>query len=405
MLEYIDLKYKPSKKDLIVEYKATPNNIPLKKLCEHLAGESSIGTWTDISTMNPSIAKKLKPNVFSINKKTNIIKIAYNEDLFEPGNMPVILSSIAGNIFGMKVAKYLRLEDITFPKSIINSFPGPKHGIKGIRKLLNIKHRPLVGTIVKPKVGLNSKQHATVAYNAWKGGLDIVKDDENLGSMKFNKFRDRAIQTFKLRDKAEQETGEKKIYMINITGETIEMTKKADFVKDLGGEYIMVDIITSGWGALQTIRNHSSQVIHAHRAMHGAFTRPNNHGISMKTISKCARLCGVDQLHIGTAHVGKMEGKDTLECQKAITEPLENIKKVFPVASGGLSPLNLPKLLDKMGTNIIAQFGGGCHGHPNGTESGAKAIRQALEASMHKISLKKYAELHPELSLAISKWG
>ncbi|MBW2966673.1 ribulose-bisphosphate carboxylase large subunit, partial [Candidatus Woesearchaeota archaeon] len=187
-LEYINLKYKPKKHDLVCEYHVDPNNISLVEACEHIAAESSIGTWTKIATMNKRIATKLKPKVFSINKKTREIKIAYPEELFEAGNIPQILSSIAGNIFGMKAVKNLRLQDINFPKSIIISFKGPRFGINGIRKLLKVKKRPLIGTIVKPKVGLFPKQHAQVAYNSWSGGLDIVKDDENLSSMKFNKF-------------------------------------------------------------------------------------------------------------------------------------------------------------------------------------------------------------------------
>ena len=147
MLEYIDLNYKPCSTDLVTCYYLEPNNIPLKKACEHVAGESSIGTWTTISTMNPKIAKKLKPKVFHINKN-GYIKIAYPEELFEAGNMPEIWSSIAGNVFGMKAVKNLRLMDIDFPKSIINSFKGPKYGIKGIRNLLKVKERPFVGTIV-----------------------------------------------------------------------------------------------------------------------------------------------------------------------------------------------------------------------------------------------------------------
>ncbi len=421
-LEYIDLKYKPGKNDLVAEYYVEPNKISIEKACEHLAAESSIGTWTTISTMNPRIAKKLKPHVYYINKRAGIIKIAYNPELFEAGNMPQIWSAIAGNIFGMKAVKNLRLEDIEFPRKIARAFKGPRYGIEGIRKIVRFKNRPLAGTIVKPKVGLNARQHAEVAYNAWIGGLDVVKDDENLTSMRFNKFRDRIIYTLKLRDKAEKETGEKKIYMPNITAETDEMLRRANFVKLYGGEYVMVDILTCGWSGLQTVRESVGQVIHAHRAMHGALTKNRKHGISMLTIAKCARLIGVDQLHIGTASVGKMEGEplEVEEIEDEIEEKLctkeknqshmleqdwHGIKPVLAVASGGLHPGSIPLLLERMGKNIVMQFGGGCHGHPMGTVGGAKAIRQALQAALHKMPLRKYAEAHEELRRAIEKWG
>lgn len=417
-INFIDLSYKPKKTDLVCEYRIEPNRISLRNAADKVASESSIGTWTTISTMKKEI-EKIRARVFEISK-TKEVKIAYPIELFEKGNMPQILSSIAGNIFGMKAVKSLRLQDISFPKNLIKSFKGPRFGIKGIRRLLKIKKRPLTGTIIKPKVGLNEKEHALVAYDAWIGGLDIVKDDENLSDMSFNSFKKRVILTLKLRDKAEYVTGEKKIYMPNITSETKEMIKRAKFVKQHGGEYIMVDIITLGWGALQTLKNANlNLVIHAHRAGHAALTRNKKHGISMLSVAKIARLIGVDQLHIGTA-VGKMEGGK--EQVKEIGEEIEkqlihknkpehileqrwyNIKPVFAVCSGGLHPGLIPKIVKIMGKNIILQFGGGCHGHPDGTITGAKAIRQALDATLKGYKLRNYAKHYRELKRALLKW-
>lgn len=413
---YIDQKYQPDKNELVAEY-YVESDLGLKKAANHLAAESSIGTWTEISTMNPRVAKSLRPTVFDINSRKRIVKIAYPNELFEPGNMPQIWSSIAGNIFGMKVVQNLRLLDIGFPKKMVDSFKGPRFGIHGIRKLTKTGKRPLVGTIVKPKVGLSESQHAKVAYEAWRGGLDVVKDDENLSSMSFDKFRRRMAETFRLRDKAEQETGEKKIYMPNITAETLEMLRRADIVNEYGGEYVMVDILTCGWSGLQTVRNNVKKVIHAHRAMHAAVTRNPRHGISMMTIAKTARLIGVDQLHVGTAAVGKMNevGHECYEIEQEIEN--QNIKAhadvlaqkwytkkpVFAVASGGLHPGSIPKVMEKMGTDIIMQFGGGCHGHPEGTYKGAVAIRQALALSMKNKSLRTKG--NPELATALKKFS
>ncbi|MFP4111533.1 MAG: type III ribulose-bisphosphate carboxylase [Candidatus Woesearchaeota archaeon] len=419
MVEYIDKSYRPDKKDdMVCEYFIEPNKITLEKACEHLAGESSIGTWTDISTMSPDIAKNLKPHVYSIDKKTNTIKVAYNRELFEDGSIPQILSSVAGNIYGMKALKSLRLLDITFPKRMIKHFPGPRHGIQGIRKLLKVKERPLTGTIVKPKVGLSSSMHANVAYNSWAGGLDIVKDDENLTDQTFNRFEERVIRTLDMRDRAESETGEKKVYMPNITAETAEMIRRADFVKDHGGEYIMIDIVTAGFSGLQSVRRHCKQVIHGHRAMHAALTRNPNMGMTMLTLAKLSRLAGTDQLHIGTA-VGKMEGSaaDVSEIGHEIEDSFirpkghvleqdwEHLKPVFAVCSGGMHPGIIPPLMKNMGKNIIIQCGGGVHGHPDGTTAGATAVRQAVDAVMKKKNIKDYAKTHRELDKALEKWG
>ena len=320
--------------------------------------------------------------------------------------MPNILSSVAGNVFGLKALKNLRLVDIQVPKDLIISFKGPKFGISGIRKLLKVPERPLVGTIIKPKLGLKTKDHAKVAYEAWSGGCDIVKDDENLSSQKFNPFEERLAQTLASRDKAQQETGECKVYMVNITAETNLMLKRAEAVLDHGGEYVMVDILTIGWSALQTLRNQNYKlVIHAHRAGHAAFTKNPKHGIAMRPIATVARVIGVDQLHVGTV-VGKMSEtkSEVLENIDACKAELSGLKPVLPVASGGLHPRLVPALLETFGNDVVIQAGGGIHGHPDGTVAGAKAMRQAVDATLKGCSLEEYAKTHRELKGALEQW-
>ena len=308
-MDYVNLDYQPSENDLIAMYyvEISPECKNIQHASEEIAKESSIGTWTEIATLSADIAKRLKPSTFYINPEKKLIKIAYTKELFEANNLPQILSAIAGNIYGMKVLKSLRLLDISFPKDIVNTYKGPKYGIEGIRKLTKVKDRPLLGTIVKPKVGLNEVEHAKICGDAWIGGLDIVKDDENLTSMTFNKFEKRVMETLKTRDKMENETGERKFYMPNITAPFSIMKNRADFVIENGGEYVMVDILTVGFSALQEIRDYLDDkniVIHAHRAMHAALTRNKKHGMTMLALSKIMRLIGMDQLHTGTV-VGK----------------------------------------------------------------------------------------------------
>ena len=270
-LDFVDLTYKPKETDLVCTFIVEPEGISLKEAAGGVAAESSVGTWTELTTEKPYV-KRLAAHVYSIEGST--IKIAYPIELFESANMPNILSSVAGNVFGLKALKNLRLLDIEFPKQLLNTFKGPAFGIAGIRKLLNVPKRPLVGTIIKPKLGLETKDHAKVAYEAWYGGCDVVKDDENLSSQKFNPFEERLTQTLEARDKAQEETNERKVYMINITAETNLMLKRAQAVVDQGGEYVMVDILTCGWSALQTLRDQNFKlVIHAHRAGHAAFTK------------------------------------------------------------------------------------------------------------------------------------
>jgi ribulose-bisphosphate carboxylase large chain len=402
-LDFVDLKHKPKKSDVVCKFRVEPRSVSMKKAAGAVAAESSIGTWTELTTMHKYV-QRLQANVFEI--KGNNIKAAYPSKLFEPGNMANILSSVAGNVFGLKELKNLRLNDIILPRKIVKSFKGPRYGIDGIRRVLDVDKRPLLGTIIKPKLGLKTKHHAKIAYNAWIGGCDIVKDDENLSSQSFNPFGRRIVQTLKMKDLAERRTGERKVYMPNITAETDDMIRRAKFVKDRGGRYVMIDVITTGWSALQTIREHNfGLVLHAHRAMHAAITKNPKNGISMKVFAKLLRIVGVDQLHVGTG-VGKMYEKeeDVMENVDALKSKLYGLKKTMPVASGGLHPALVPKIVKLFGNDVIVQMGGGIHGHPKGTLKGATAARQAVRATMEGTTLGNYAKNHKELAIALKKW-
>ncbi len=402
-VDFVDQSYKPKTTDLLCDFYVEPEGISLKEAAGGVAAESSVGTWTELTTIKPYV-EKLAARVFSING--NNIRVAYPIELFEPGNMPNILSSVAGNVFGLRALKNLRLNDISLPRELVQSFKGPKYGICGIRELLGVKDRPLVGTIIKPKLGLKTKDHAKVAYDAWAGGCDVVKDDENLSSQRFNPFDDRVLETLEMRDRAEEETVEKKVYMVNITSETEEMMKRAQFVKDHGGRYLMIDILTCGFSALQTIREQDfGLVIHAHRAGHAAFTKNTKHGVSMKVIAKVARIIGVDQLHVGTV-VGKMSEtrEEVSENCEALKTDMYGLNEVLPVASGGLYPGLVPALMSFFGNDFVIQAGGGIHGHTDGTVSGAMAMRQAVDAVLYGVSLKEYAKTHKELQTALELW-
>lgn len=403
-VDFVNLEYIPKKTEVICTFYVEPDSVSLKEAAGGVAAESSIGTWTELTTIEPYM-EDLAAHVFNI--EGNIIKIAYPVSLFEPKNMPNILSSVSGNVFGLRTLKNLRLEDIHFPNELIEKLKGPRFGIQEIRKLLQVQDRPLVGTIIKPKLGLKTRDHVKVAHDAWVGGCDVVKDDENLSSQRFNPFEDRLVETLEYRDKAEEETGERKIYMVNITAETEEMIRRAQFVLDNGGEYVMIDIITCGFSALQTLREQNfNLVIHAHRAGHAAFTRNPKHGISMKVIAKIARIIGVDQLHVGTV-VGKMyeTRKEVKENCKALREEMGGLKKVMPVASGGLHPGLIPDLVEFFDKDFIIQAGGGIHGHQDGTRAGARAMRQAVEATLKNVRLSEYAKTNSELRKALEMWG
>jgi len=406
---FVNLHYKPAKHDIIATYRIE-SRLGLERAAIEVAAESSIGTWTKLSTLTQKTFNRLAPQIFFIDKKKKIVRIAYPIELFELGSIPQLLSALAGNIFSMKIIDNLRLEDLSLSTKYINSFQGPYYGISGVRKLMNIYKRPLIGSIIKPKVGLNSKQHARLAYDVWVNGIDVVKDDENLTDLPFNKFKDRVTEVMKLKNKAEKITGAKKIHVFNITAPMDIMLERAKFVKSRGGKCVMVDLVSVGLDNVQVLRRANlGLIIHGHRAGHSMFTRNPRHGMSMLVLAKLARLSGIDQLHTGTV-VGKMEGgaEEVVEINKSIKEDFginkvlrENwgkIKPVLPIASGGLHPGLTKKLVNILGNDLIINYGGGIHGHPEGSCAGAKACFEAIQlATNHKISKNKLIEYYQAL--------
>ena len=336
------------------------------------------------------------------------VTVAYPDALFEAGNMPQVLSCIAGNILGMKAVDRIRLADCTWPEPLATSFPGPQFGTAVRTDIFDAGDRPITATVPKPKVGLSTDQHAQIGYEAWTGGLDLLKDDENLTDQSFNPFEDRLTESLAQRDRAEDETGEKKSYLLNVTAGGTEMLERVDMAAEHGCEYVMVDVVTTGWAAVQQVRKRCERhglAIHAHRAMHAAFDRLPDHGVSMRVIAQIARLCGVDQIHTGTADLGKLANEDTVGINEWLYSELYGLKDVLPMASGGLHPGLVPELVARCGTNIGVQAGGGVHGHPDGTHAGARALRAAVDAVAAGRAIEDAAEETPALATALEKWG
>ena len=418
-LDFVNFNYKPSKTDLVVLFYFEPApGISVNEALGRIASESSTGTWTTLFKM-PLRMKKLQAIAF--HHKGNLVKVAYPLDLWELGNIPQLLSGIAGNIFGMKALKNLKLLDVSFPKEYLKSFKGPKHGMDGVRKMMRVYNRPLTGAVPKPKIGFSAKEHAEIGFETWMGGFDFVKDDENLSSTSFNKFEDRVKYMTVFREKAEKLTGDRKGAFLNITAETDEMKKRAKMLADYGWNYCMIDVVVSGTAAVQTLRDYSADLglaIHAHRAMHATFDRNPKHGLSMQFLAKIMRTIGVTQIHAGTA-VGKLVGSkqevleiaDTLRESKVkehgtlLDQDWQHIKSAFPVSSGGLHPGLVPDVLKLYGNELVILVSGGIHGHPKGTRAGAKAAMQAIEATNEGYTLEEYAKTHIELAQALEKWG
>jgi len=370
------------------------------------------------------------------NPEQYIAYIAYDLDLFEEGSIANLSSSIIGNVFGFKALKALRLEDMRIPPHYAKTFQGPAHGIVMEREYLNKFGRPLLGATVKPKLGLSARNYGRVVYEALRGGLDFTKDDENINSQPFMRWRDRFLHCREAVGKAEAETGEVKGHYLNVTAATMEdMYERADFAKEIGGIIVMIDL-TVGYTAIQSMAKWARRngvLLHLHRAGHSTYTRQKTHGVSFRVIAKWMRLAGVDHIHAGTV-VGKLEGDpasvrgyyETLRCDKADPDPRYGLyfeqdwvstPGVMPVASGGIHAGQMHELLDLLGEDVILQFGGGTIGHPLGIAAGATANRVALEAMVKARNegrdiavegpaiLRAAANRSRELDMALSTWG
>lgn len=428
---YIDTKYVPDKKNDFVVLTWAKGKAPIEKIAEAIAAESSVGSWTKLKTMNEFVWQHYRARVFKIDKVTansGFIWIAYPLEHFDAKNLSQFQASVLGNLFGLKELEELYIYDISFPKTQQRLFKGAYAGLEGIRKMVGTQksRRPHIGTIVKPKVGLAPKEWAKVAYDAYIGGLDLVKDDENLVDQDFCRWKERLHENLKSIEKAEKETGETKLYSSCITDKYSRMVERVEYLKSLGLQkniLVMLDVYVLGLSALEEITDLTRKykfATHAHRAGFAAANR-GSYGINFQVYEKFYRIIGTDQLHIGTG-VGKMEGtpgiikryhdiadqmklKAELHLGSLEMEYADHIKPILSIASGGIDASRMDALVALHGMDVNIQAGAGVHGHPGGTVAGAKSMRQALDAALEGIPAPEYAKTHPELKVALDKWG
>jgi ribulose-bisphosphate carboxylase large chain len=439
---YYEPDYEPPDTDILAAFRITPQKgVDFEEAGAAVAGESSTATWTVVWTDRLTAYEKYQAKCYKIepvpgNPDQAIAFIAYNMDLFEEGSIPNMTSSIIGNVFGFKALKALRLEDLRVPEHYLKTFPGPPHGIVMEREYLNKYGRPLLGATVKPKLGLSARNYGRVVYEALRGGLDFTKDDENINSQPFMRWRDRFLFSMEGVQRAQEQAGEIKGHYMNVTAATMEeMYKRAEFAKEIGSIIIMIDL-TVGYTAMTSMSNWARDngcILHLHRAGYATWARQKNHGVNFRVTAKWARMSGVDHIHSGTV-VGKLEGDpaiikgyyDTLR-DDFVPENRANgiyfdqhwarMGGVMPVASGGIHAGQAHQLLHYLGEDVVLQFGGGSIGHPMGIAAGAECNRVAMEAMIKARNegrdymkegesiLKETAKKFPSLQAALDVWG
>jgi ribulose-bisphosphate carboxylase large chain len=401
---YWDEYYEPKDTDIIAVFRISPQDgVDPIEAAAAVAGESSTATWTVVWTDRLTACENYRAKAYRVDPVPGapgqyFSYIAYDLALFEEGSIANLTASIIGNVFGFKPLKALRLEDMRIPVAYLKTFQGPPTGIVVERERLDKFGRPLLGATTKPKLGLSSKNYGRVVYEALRGGLDFVKDDENINSQPFMHWRDRFLYCMEAVNKASAATGEVKGHYLNVTAATMEdMYERADFAKQLGSCIVMIDLVI-GYTAIQSMAKwarRNDMILHLHRAGHGTYTRQKTHGISFRVIAKWMRMAGVDHIHAGTV-VGKLEGdpnvikgiysicrdsftKQNLEQGVFFDQDWAGLRKLMPVASGGIHAGQMHQLITYLGEDVVLQFGGGTIGHPGGIQAGATANRVALE--------------------------
>lgn len=435
---------------LAVFHLVSGGKLNILQAAAEVAAESSTGTNLNVKTETP-FSKEMNAIVYKIDQDKDLVWLAYPWRLFDRGgNVQNILTYLVGNVLGMKEVSALKLLDVWFPPSMLEQYDGPSYTLDDMRKYLDAYDRPILGSIIKPKMGLTSAEYAEAAYDFWVGGGDFVKNDEPQANQDFCPYEKMVTNVKAAMDKAVKETGEKKIHSFNVSAADFDtMIERCELIRNAGfepGSYaFLIDGIIAGWMAVQTLRRKYPDVfIHFHRAGHGAYTRTENPiGFSVLVLSKFARLAGASGIHTGTAGVGKMQGspeedivaaqnilrfkskghffeqewskifvgdKDAIALAQADTarhviledDSWRGMKKCCPIVSGGLNPTLLKPFIDVMGNiDFITTMGAGCHAHPKGTTAGAKALVQACEAYQKGIDIKEYAKSHKELEEAI----
>jgi ribulose-bisphosphate carboxylase large chain len=370
--------------------------------------------------------------VYEINEATELMKIAYPVDLFDrniiDGRAMIasFLTLTIGNNQGMGDVDHAKMFDFYIPPKFLALFDGPSTSIQDLWRVLG---RPvqnggfIVGTIIKPKLGLRPQPFANAAYDFWLGG-DFIKNDEPQGNQTFAPLKQTIPLVADAMKRAQDKTGEAKLFSANITADDpAEMMARGEFILETFGEYanhvaFLVDGYVAGPTAITTARrNFPAQYLHYHRAGHGAVTSPSSkRGYSAFVLAKMARLMGASGIHVGTMGYGKMEGdqddritafmieRDSAKGPYYQQEWL-GLKPTTPIISGGMNAIRVPGFFENLGhSNLVMTAGGGCYGHIDGAAAGAKSLRQAEQCWKSGMDPLEFAKEHKEFARAFQSF-
>ena len=401
---------------VIATYQAKVKTSNIEKLAMAIADEQTTGTWIKVGADSVEKTRRFGSKLVALYEVPDIgmdylsdeppmyiIQIAYPMENFSH-SMSSLMTILFGNI---SASGMIRLIDVAFPKKFIEQFQGPKFGVEGLRKVLEVPDRPLLNAMIKPNIGWTPDEGADLFYHACKGGVDVIKDDElMLADGPFCPLKDRVTKFMEKEKQVYEETGEHSLYAVNISDSTEKVRDNAYRVLEYGGNCLMVNVYTTGFDTLKMLAEdpNINVPILAHVNFAGTMAASTYTGISAPLlIGKITRLAGGDFQIIGHPY-GKfpVAYKQFYRCFKFFTQPWWNIKPMMYACSGGTTQLAVEKIIKDVGTDVMLAAGGGVHGHPDGSEAGAKSMRQAIDAAMKGIPVVEYAKDHEELARMLS---
>ncbi|MCA9170285.1 MAG: ribulose-bisphosphate carboxylase large subunit family protein, partial [Planctomycetales bacterium] len=322
-------------------------------------------------------------------------------------NLPTLLATVTGNLFELREFSGLRLLDLTFPNEF-RSFAGPQFGIEGTQHLAGVFKRPMIGTIIKPSVGLPPEATAEIVRTLGNAGIDFIKDDELMADPPHSPLSVRVPRVMREINRIADATGKKVMYAFNISDEPEAMLRHHDLVVQYGGTCVMVSIHHVGLSGVMALRNHASVPIHGHRNGWGLYARSPSIGIDYTAWQKIWRLAGVDHLHVNGLQNKFSESDDSVvkSINACLTPLFNDSDRAMPVISSGQWGGQAPETYQRtQTTDLMYLAGGGIMAHPAGPAAGCLALRQAWEAATAGIPLETYAAKHTELRQTIEKFG
>lgn len=402
---------------------------PIQKVADIIAGEQSSGTFLSLpgeteelkrrARARPTQVEPLPPAMRPTLRSAHAERRGYS-GVFHRGhveiafpvdnvgtNLPTLLTTVAGNLFELGEVTGLRLLDIDLPADYAARFPGPKFGIEGTRELAGVAGRPLIGSIIKPSIGLTPDQTAEVVDALCAADIDFIKDDELLVDPAYAPFEQRLKAVMPVLHRHADRMGRMPMYAINISGSINDMRRRHDAVVAMGGTCVMVSVNTVGLAGVEHLRSYTAVPIHGHRNGWGGFTRHPLLGFDFRAYQKLWRLAGVDHLHVNGLRGKFWEPDDSvIGSARACLEPFAGVRPIMPVFSSGQWAGQAPDMYAALGrTDLMHLAGGGIIGHPHGIVGGVRSMREAWDAAMAGVSLETYAEGHPALGAAIAKFG